>query len=512
MRGSGSYNRNFSLNANPLQKPVGGMKKLVTIVERGGLDDFLYPADSKSTLVQPCYQQYHQFASEVLETNYTGHAQWGSGLTTVNGAGSRITFTVPVSEHADLLQWCCLVLQPGTWIPSSVIPGLLRDDAHAFVPQNPNSCWTWIDQLGQHAIEKAELEAGGLVIDTVDGDWANICSLAFLTSQQRAGWTDSIVGGSITGTATRQQLIQPTEDGNIYLWLPFWFARRKNTGFPLASLQNQPLRIHITLRKFTDVVRMVGMPRSTCDSSPLGTIVSYTDESLPHTNTSTWTNLATVPALANAQMIFGVTYLADELRYAYRFHPHEIMVEQTIRMHFAEPLKYAVGPATANSIQIALPLTSFNNPVRRIFFFVRRKAIFRYNEWSNYGSRLQDEIDPVWSPQKPLLRHAKLLVGTVFLIDQPEVWWRSNSATSLPGGVQLYDNYIYSCSFDGDSDQFAPHGGTLNSSRIDLRLDLEIDPPLSAEGISVEWEVVVFGTVYNWLRFQNGIANLLFTD
>ena len=88
MRGSGSdQSRNFSFNANPIQKPVGGIKKLVSIVERGGLDDFLYPANSKQTLVQPVYQQYHQFSSEVLETNYTGDALWGS----------RITFTVPVT-------------------------------------------------------------------------------------------------------------------------------------------------------------------------------------------------------------------------------------------------------------------------------------------------------------------------------------------------------------------------------------------------------------------------------
>ena len=503
MRGSGSdQSRNFSFNANPIQKPVGGIKKLVSIVERGGLDDFLYPANSKQTLVQPVYQQYHQFASEVLETNYTGDAQWGS----------RITFTVPVTEYADLLQWCCLVIKPGSWIPTSVLPGLLRDDAHAFVPQSPGSNWTWIDQLGQHAIALAELEVDGIVIDSVDGDWASVASRAFLTSQQRSGWIDSVVGGSLTGTVKRQQLISPTEDGNVYLWLPFWFSRRKNTGFPLASLQNKDIRIHITLRKFVDVVRMVSTPRPDCDSSPLGSIVSYTNNSLAYSNTSTWTNSLVIPRLAGAQMIFGITYLAEDLRAAYKFMPHEVMIEQVITMKFAEPLKYSVGFSATNSILLALPLTSFNNPVRRIFFFIRRKAVFRYNEWGNYGSRLLDEIDATWSPQKPMLQRAKLLVGTVFLIDQPETWWRSSASKDLPGGVQLFDNYIYSTSFDGDRDTFAPQGGTLNSSRVDLRLDLEVEPPTSSNGASVEWEVVVFGLTYNWLRFQNGIGNLMFTD
>jgi hypothetical protein len=210
-------------------------------------------------------------------------------------------------------------------------------------------------------------------------------------------------------------------------------------------------------------------------------------------------------------MMFGVSYLDDTLRSAYHA-PHEVLIEQVTTMNFAEPLKYAISVPSTSSILVGLPLVALNNPLRRLFFFLRRKAVFRYNEWTNFGSRLEDEVDPIYSPQKPMLKNAKLLVGTVVLADQPERWWRYTGSIELPGAENLFSAYIYSISFDGDADSFSPQGGTLNASRTDIRLDLEVDPPKSAAGITTEWEVCVFGVGYNWLRFQNGIANLMFTD
>jgi hypothetical protein len=484
------------------KKPVGEMKRLVSLVERGPIDDYFYPADSKESVVQPSYQKYHNFSSEVLESNYTGDATWGS----------RISFTVPVTEHADLLQWCALVITPGTWIPRPITDGLRRDDKHCFLPSDISGSWIYTDRLGAVIIEKAELEVGGITIDTINGDWATVVGTAGLTSERLAAWTDSIVGSAApTEPFRREMLISPTEDGNIYCWLPFWFARRKNTAFPLCSMRDNPVRIHITLRPFLDCVRMWDTPRSSCTDSPLGKVNAYRDFIYEWPVFETWTNLGAAPLFEDARMMFGVSYLDDSIRPSYQ-QPHEVLIEQVMTMNFAEPLKYAINTPSADSILVGLPLTALNNPIRRLFFFLRRKAVFRYNEWTNFGSRLEDEVDATWAPQKPMLRRAKLLVGTVVLADEPERWWRSVDSINLPGAAELYNRYIYSIAFDGDRNTFAPQGGTLNASRVDMRLDLEVEPPKSAAGINTEWEVVVFGVGYNWLRFQNGIANLMYTD
>ena len=481
---------------------MGEMKRLVSLVERGPIDDYFYPADSKESVVQPSYQKYHNFSSEVLESNYTGDATWGS----------RISFTVPVTEHADLLQWCALVIKPGTWIPRPITDGLRRDDKHCFLPSDISGSWIYTDRLGAIIIEKAELEVGGITIDTINGDWATVVSAAGLNGERLAAWTDSIVGSAAsTEPFRRQMLISPTEDGNIYCWLPFWFARRKNTAFPLCSMRDKPVRIHITLRPFLDCVRMWDTPRSSCTDGPLGKTNAYRDFIFEWPVFDTWTNLGAAPLFEDARMMFGVSYLDDSIRLAYQ-QPHEMLIEQVMTMNFAEPLKYAINTPSADSILVGLPLTGLNNPLRRLFFFLRRKGVFRYNEWTNFGSRLEDEVDTTYAPQKPMLRRAKLLVGTVVLADESERWWRSVDTINLPGAAELYNKYIYSIGFDGDRDTFGPQGGTLNASRADIRLDLEVEPPKSAAGINTEWEVVVFGVGYNWLRFQNGIANLMYTD
>ena len=486
----------------PPQKPVGEMKRLVSLVDRGPIDDYLYPRDSKESVIQPTYQQYHNFSTEVLETNYTGNATWGS----------RISFTVPVSEHSDLLQWCALVIKPGTWLPAQIADGLRKDDKHCFLPLDISGSWIYTDQIGAVIIDKAELEVGGITVDTVSGDWATVVSAASLTSEKLSAWKDSIVGSAAPSEPFRREMfLSPTEDGYIYCWLPFWFARRKNTAFPLVSMRDQPIRIHITLRPFLDCVRMWDTPRAGPESTPLSQSFQFRDYTFNFPVTETYTNSLAAPAFLDAKMMFGVSYLDDTIRKAY-LAPHEVLIEQVTTMNFAEPLKYAMSVPTGNSILVGLPLSALNNPIRRLFFFLRRKAVFRYNEWTNFGSRLEDEVDPIFSPQKPMLRRAKLLVGTVFLADQPERWWRYTGSAELPGSANLYSQYIYSIAFDGNVDTFRPQGGTVNASRVDIRLDLEVEPPSSAAGISTEWEVVVFGVGYNWMRFQNGIANLMYTD
>jgi hypothetical protein len=502
--GKMSEERNKSKEPMTLVRPVGAMRRLVSLVDRGSVDDYLYPAKNKDTVLQPTYTNYHNFSTEILESNFVGHAAWGQ----------RISFEVPSTAHADLLQWCSLVIKPGSWIPQSFHPNLTADDAQCYQPLDVSGSWTWTGSLGAFAIEKAELEVGGIVIDTIDGDWSFVSSVASLNTEQGDAWADSVTGrtvGAYSDTPYKRQfLVRPTEDGNIYCYLPFWFARRRNTAFPICSLQDNPLRIHITLRPFQDLVRRWSIPRNRCDETPADEINEFRDFTYSWPVFGQWKNLPASPQLLGASMLFGVVYLDNPLRQAYIERPHEILIEKVTTMRFTEPLKYTISISSADKILIGLPLTDLNGPLRRLFFFIRRKAVYRFNEWSNFGTYMQDEIDPLWNPQKPLLRHATLRVGTVKLVDQPEKWWRYSGAIGLPGSAGLYNRYIYTLALDGDGNTFGPNGGTLNSSRTDMRLDLEIQPPASL--LEKEWEVVVFGVTYNWLRFQNGIANLLFAD
>ncbi len=79
-----------------------------------------------------------------------------------------------------------------------------------------------------------------------------------------------------------------------------------------------------------------------------------------------------------------------------------------------------------------------------------------------------------------------------------------------PGGAAAFQNYIYGYSFSRAPGQHQP-SGTANASRLQtIRLTLNVTPPSGP--YETAWEVKVFVVTLQWLRFQNGIANRMFTD
>jgi hypothetical protein len=205
----------------------------------------------------------------------------------------------------------------------------------------------------------------------------------------------------------------------------------------------------------------------------------------------------------------GFTHLDSGLREAYIKKPHEILIEPVINIPFNEPLKYLVNTGSTDTITVSLPLDAANGPIREIIWFVRRKDVSKFNSWTNYGAYMEDEIHPIYRPQRPLLKKACLRVGTVVWAEQDEMWFRQRGALHHPGSIQVIYSYLYAYSFANDPQQFSPNG-SVNASRAPLRLELTITPPAGV--LNTEWEVQVYIVSHNWMRFQNGLAEVLFAD
>jgi hypothetical protein len=199
-----------------------------------------------------------------------------------------------------------------------------------------------------------------------------------------------------------------------------------------------------------------------------------------------------------------------EFRSAYIDRAHELLLEPVVETQFNEPLKYVVSTGVSDTIKIALPLTIANGPIKQIMFFIRRKAaIDGFNDWTNYSAVLPNEVDPVWNPSRPMLVRAQLMIGTAVWADGDEAWWGSQFALPNPGGIRASGNYIYGYNFTDRPYTFHP-SGSVNASRVDMRLNLTVAPPGgAADG---EWTVSVFVIGQNWMRFQNGLANMMFMD
>ena len=472
------------------RKPLGELKTLLSLVDRTDFDEFVYPADCSGTVFQSVTKPYVQYVQESTVWPFSGRPAWAQ----------RITFDVPWPWEADFLHWIALRLQPMSWLSADVQRNIQNG---VYFLYEPDAAWIWANSLGTAAIALAEMEVDGVVVERFSGDWLTVWNATHHTVSEGVAW-DELYGDR--GAPSYLDFV-PSEDGYVYCMLPFWFTKFVNTAFPLVSCSG-PMRVrfHITLRPFSEVVRRVGKPKA-CEETPLGSSFSYRDYSYQFNKSGTYTIPSATPGFSGADMICGISQLDTEARAPYIAKAHEIMMNPVTESVFSEPLKYVVNRGEGGLVTIKLPLTDANGPLKQILFFVRRKdAVTLYNDWTAFGAVLPAEVDPVFAPPAPLLQHAQLMVGTAVFADEDEAWWRSAGNVVMPGGIRGYGNYIYAYNFAERPTDFAP-SGSVNGGRADLWLTLTVAPP-----VGVEWSVSVFFVSTNWMRFENGLANQVFSD
>ena len=510
----------------PVNKPVGEMKRLVSLVDRGDADAYFFPQDADTTVFQPEFKPYHNFVQETVELPYTGAATWGQ----------RITFTLPFPWLGDCLNWVAIRFTPGSWLPGDVVQGLQQPVPRKWFYNDISGAWTWATHLGSIAIQLVEMEVNGVVVERWSGDWINVWQRLYLDPSRSTAWRDSIVGshyvnetsipapvglgieGAIyidnqvdlirTDQFDAVSTVLPTEDGHVYAYFPFWFARRRNAAFPLASIQGENVRFHITFRPFDEVIRRVALPRA-CNETMLGKTIEFTNNDISIPDEYTASISLVQPDFNDAVLVCGFTQLDGDLRKAYIHNPHEYLVEPVIHLSFTEPLKYLTSVVDVDTITISLPLEAANGPVRDVIWFIRRKAAYQFNSWTNYGAYLENEVNTIYKPQRSMMTRAVLRVGAVTWVDQDENWWRARTALTHGAGIQTFNSYIYAYNFANDPSKFSPNG-SINTSRAEMRLDLTIQQPTGVE--DKEWEVQVFVVSHNWMGFENGMAEMLFRD
>jgi hypothetical protein len=195
--------------------------------------------------------------------------------------------------------------------------------------------------------------------------------------------------------------------------------------------------------------------------------------------------------------------------------PREILYDRVQEMVFDLSEKAVISN---NTVSMQLPLRDFNGPLREICWFVRRKRVWDYNEWTNYGLLMEDDLmaalpvqgvlaanQPV--VQLPLVSSATLRVDNAIWRSEDEQYWRIEYGLAHRGGVRLSGGMVYGFVL-GDAAGWTAGdqqpAGTVNASRASLRLD--------STDSSWGWEVHVFGIGINWMRFVHGSVGPLFAN
>jgi hypothetical protein len=475
------------------KRPGGDITTLLDLADRDEEDNDIFPLNTSITwFTRDPNRRTVPFVPVVQDFSFRGPANYGQ----------RFSFDIGSVPCGDLMLGALIQINLSHWFDLTTQLNITTGE---YTYTNPDTAFFFANSLGSSIIEKAELELEGVTIETIDSDFIYTYSALNSDLNYQFGVANDSFGAVTIPDLLKwdPRRIYPTEDGVIFSLLPFFFMRNKmREGLPMVALKEGSARIHVTLRNFNQVIRQRRGYRDSCTSTPLGTSISF--------NTVTKTVSEIVPDFQQVKLITYGAYLDGLERNRMLRDPFEHLIREVQTFTFDEPLKYVVSKSSNDSITVQLPLEA-NHPLEEIVWFVRRKETANNNEWINFSSVLEREYDPTFNPLTPLLKKAIIQVNGQTLCDAPEQYYRQLISNYHSGGIVPYRRFIYGYPFARNPSEVHQPSGSLNASRVQsLRLTLEVKQPLSQ--FDTSWEVKVFCIGLNWLRFENGIANKLFTD
>jgi len=478
-------------------RPIGERTTVIDLTDRDDMDDDIFPLNAmKSWFTRDSDRRYLNFTPVIQEFVHKGTAEFGG----------RLMFEIGSVKACDLLFSVSLQIKLGHWLPPDILQGL---QAGTLQYDDPDSAWYYANSLGTALIAKAEFLLEDQVLETVDGDFSNCFSLLFSdVSTQHGISTDAYGRVSISRLIDWSETRPFPTDGYITCLLPFSFQRvRLRNGFPLASIKEGTVRVAITLRPFKDCVRRANGFRDTCDQTPLEQ--DFVFRTVPETEPINVKASSVVPQFTDLRMMTYGMLVDGKLRTALVKAPFERMFRELQTFRFTEPKRYVITIPNSETIRLQLPL-EVNGPIEEIIWFIRRKAVSVNNEWTNYSNTLEDEFQPLTHPFESMLVSASLQVNGITLVEQDGDFFRREIAKAHKGGLVAYNSFIYGYTFSERPGEHDPTGWMNASRSTDVRLRIEVRPPSGSADL--EWEVCVFALAMNWVRFENGIANKVFTS
>ena len=487
-------------NGYGTKQPRGQATTLLDLATRDIQDNTLFPLNATITrFTRDDTIRTVPMSSVLRDFTFRGPAEFGQ----------RFTFELGDINCGDLIQGLFIQLQFGDWLTKADRLDL-QTGKTAFI--NPQEAWTYINSMGTAILEEATLEVDDQVLEKITGDSVNVVSLLFPDLNTQVGVAD------VLGKATLPEVKAwdgsrslPTEDEWITVPLLFSMLReRLRATFPLIACRAGTVRIRVTLKRFDQIVRIIGGSRATCEDTPLGKTFQVNDPADSNSRITTISSFVESPLLKNIQLLTYGIFVDGPYREMLLRQPFERPYREIQHFDFTEPLKYVLNKSGNDIITIQLPLEA-NQPVEELVWFLRRKAaVTLNNDWVNYSATLEKDYHPVYNPMEPLMISGKIQANGMDIIQQNESWFRSHISRAHRGGKVAYDSYIYGYSFARNPGEHDPTG-SINASRLSsLRLTLDVKAPGGSS--DTEWEVHVYAFAFQWVRFANGLCSKVFID
>jgi hypothetical protein len=488
-------------------RPMGDRTTVLDIADRDEMDDNLFPLTAKDSFFtrDPSLRTL-PFAMSLQEFVYKGTASFGG----------TFVFEIGSVNACDILQSVSFQIRLGHWFSQDILNSIEKG---ILTYADPNHAWTYANSLGTILIQKAQFMLDDQVLETIDGDFTNVVSLLFPDVNEQFGagrdaygrWSiPELIDFSTNITRYPSFANFPTSNGMITCILPFSFQRMKlRGGFPLISCKAGTVRVQITLRPFSECVRRLNETRDFCNQTPLGLSFVF---NIQGGGTETVVASTVVPAFQDARLVTYGIMTDGKLRTALLRAPFDRLYREVSAFMFDEPKKYVVNTGVGGTVSLQLPL-EINNPVEEILWIVRRKAVSLNNEWTNYSSVIESEYNLQYNPFQSMLINASIQVNGENFVEGNERYFRREIAQAHRGGIVPYNQFVYGYSFAKRPGKQDPTGWFNASRATDVRLRLQVSPPTAlTNSDDLAFEVFVWVIGMNWVRFENGIANRVFSS
>jgi hypothetical protein len=300
----------------------GGLMQLTNT----GAQNHLLNGNPSMTHFRAVYRRHTNFAMESVRMSFS------SANLDFNATQSR-TLTCRIDRYAQLLHDTYLVLTlPDIWSPlysiGSSPPPAGYDPRCTAIGYE----FQWIKNIGYNLIDRVELVANGVVIQSLKGEWLKLYSHMTHDAAKRA-IVDRMTGnlpelydpanafdriGQYPHAVTPQTLpttmpytTQPEpsiRSQQLVIPLHFWFSENPGLALPLVSMQNSETSINVVLRPLNQLYTIVDVNPgittvSLTSAASSGTYITFTT-STPHKFTAgNSVTISGVSALLNGTYI-----------------------------------------------------------------------------------------------------------------------------------------------------------------------------------------------------------------
>lgn len=478
------------------------------------------------TFFKSVYKRHSNFSIETIPQYFINPIDFGRE-TTLN-----------ISKNGDLIKDVYLYLK----LP----PLISSNDSYTNYQIN------YVKNLGYSLIKKIELEIGGLVLSREYGEWLYIWNELITPTNHKRG-VNIILGN--TNKYTKPE----SSKESLILTVPlfFWFNRGSSNSLPLVSLSKDEVKIHIELRRLSDVIiqtpqkylkisqdfcglkkgdkiyqivngkKYIGifyeydLTRNLIYYNPLvgdfkydvNNNIIFTDSDDTYQITNESNNIGRVgdmfnlnyPSLIEGYCLINYIFLDNEERYLYLTKNHEYLVQ--VPQNLTEE--------TFNSSNIKYNL-HFVHPITSIYFRVildqniKNKDYFEFSKYPLIEKNIfsEGEYDGVeLAKTESLIKNVKLIINGQQLsnIDDPKFY---NLLQNLKYYHGKGNEFIYQYSFSINPLENNQPFGSLNFSKLDdAYLQFTLDGVVDYQ---FPVRVKAYAINYNIFRIINGIGNFVF--